>query len=94
MPTPPTGRTIEAFLAELADQDLTIRDWARLHQLDINTVYMAVSGRIAGTRGEARRVIRAMGLTPPPVTGKGTQARARARATTPKTTHRKEGPTT
>lgn len=60
-------RTVDHFLDELSSNDMSIKDWARLHKLDFNTVYSVLQGRAAGRRGKARQVMRAMGLPLPRV---------------------------
>jgi len=67
----PKTRTLDVFLSELADQDLTIKEWASRNGFGANAVYMVVHGRSSGQRGQARKVIRAMGLALPPAPGVG-----------------------
>lgn len=67
-------RTLDQFLTELADKDLTIKAWARQQGLSFNAVYMVIHGRSCGMRGEARKVVRAMGLPIPPAAGVGRAA--------------------
>lgn len=67
-PQSKTGtKTVEQFLAELAERDMSIADWCRQHKQPKNTVYALCGKRFNGTRGEARRVARAMGLALPPM---------------------------
>ena len=51
----PASKTVEQFLAELADADMTIADWARTHKQPLNTVYAVCGKRINGSRGAARK---------------------------------------
>lgn len=71
----PEPRTLDQFLTELADNDLTIKEWARQKGLSFNAVYMVVHGRSSGIRGEARKVVRAMGLPVPQAAGVGRASR-------------------
>lgn len=59
------SRTLNDFLNELSDSDKTLKDWAKEKGLDLDTVYLVARGRTKGTRGESRRVMRAMGLPLP-----------------------------
>lgn len=67
MSTKPTARTLDDFLQELGDKDMSIKEWARQEGFNFNAVYMVLHGRSAGMRGEGRKVLRAMGLPVPPV---------------------------
>lgn len=64
-------RTLDDFLTSLADKDLTIKQWAKQQGFGFNAVYMVVHGRSSGQRGEARKVLRAMGLPLPHAAGVG-----------------------
>lgn len=72
----PASKTVEQFLAELADADMTIADWARTHKQPLNTVYAVCGKRINGSRGAARKVARAMGLALPPMRSQAAKAGA------------------
>jgi gp16 family phage-associated protein len=56
---------LDRFVNQLHDQDKTLIDWAREHRLNINTVYMVSNHRLAGHRGESRKIFRAMGIPLP-----------------------------
>lgn len=64
---PAGGKTVEQFLAELADADMTIADWARKHGHPLTTVYALCGKRFNGSRGASRKVARAMGLALPAI---------------------------
>jgi gp16 family phage-associated protein len=77
--TPPNmkttaSKTVPQFLDELAASDMTLAAWARKHNQCVTTVYMLCLGRVQGTRGKARRVARAMGLSLPPMRSSANQA--------------------
>ena len=59
--------SVHAFLYSLSQSDRTLADWAREHDLPLTTVYQVCNGRLKGRHGEARRVLRAMGVTLPPM---------------------------
>ncbi len=73
-----TERTQQDFLNELAEKDMTLKGWASANGFSFNAVYMVLHGRTKGTRGEARRVLRAMGLALPPIAGNGCKLRTEA----------------
>ncbi len=63
----PPKKTIGQFMKELEEQNLTLADWARERQLDLNVVYMVARGRAIGRRGKSRAVLQAMGIALPPM---------------------------
>lgn len=63
-------RTVVTFLAELEQQDKTLTEWARERKLPMNAVYRVAAQKSMGRWGQARKVLRAMGITPPPVSSK------------------------
>lgn len=66
MKTPPRpSASVAAFLAELSQRDETLAAWARRKKLSINVVYQVAAGRAVGARGNARQVLKAMGVVPP-----------------------------
>lgn len=65
MPRPSENKSVKSFLADLERQNVTLADWARSNNVDLNTAYMLSKGRLSGYRGEARRVLEKMGVTPP-----------------------------
>lgn len=78
-PAPPkTARTIGHFLADLERQNQTLAAWARAHQFDVTAVYDLSRGRIHGRRGQAREILKAMGIEPPPMFGPRPRPTAKA----------------
>lgn len=65
MTTKPTTRTLDQFLTELGDQDMSISDWAKQKGFSLSSVYQVTRERTVGHRGEARKIARAMGLPLP-----------------------------
>lgn len=61
-------KTPAQFAAELAEADMTVADWAREKKQPLGIVYQLLQGRVKGTRGNARKVARAMGLALPAIT--------------------------
>lgn len=61
-------KTPGQFVAELAEADMTVADWAREKKQPVGIVYQLLQGRVKGTRGAARRVARVMGLALPSIT--------------------------
>ena len=60
-------RTLQDFLSELEEKNMTLADWARSNYFSLSTVYVVVNGRNLGKRGEGRRVYQAMGLATSPM---------------------------
>lgn len=65
MTTKQTTRTLDQFFSELADNDMSITDWAKQRGFSLSSVYQVTRGRTLGHRGEARKIARAMGLSLP-----------------------------
>ena len=61
----PQVRTAEDFLKELEDRNLSVAQWCREHRASTNTVWAIAAGRVLGRSGEARRVMKLMGLEVP-----------------------------
>lgn len=61
-------RTVITFLAELRQQDKTLSAWALEQKLPLQAVYRVVKQRSLGRWGDARKVLRAMGVEPPAAT--------------------------
>lgn len=59
--------SVHAFLSSLSKSDRTLADWAREHNVPLTTAYQVANGRLKGRHGEARRVLRAMGVALPPM---------------------------
>jgi gp16 family phage-associated protein len=72
----PASKTVEQFIDELAQADMTIAEWARTHKQPLNTVYALCGKRVVGSRGAARKVARAMGLALPPMCSQTAKAGA------------------
>lgn len=53
------------FLGGLEQQNKTVAQWAKSKDLDLDTTYAVISGRVKGKRGHAREIVRAMGLPVP-----------------------------
>lgn len=62
-----TPRTLQGFLQKLEKEDKTLAQWAREKGFDLNQVYLVARGRSKGCFGESRRILKAMGVTPPPM---------------------------
>lgn len=61
-------RTVLTFLDELHKQDKTLAQWAREKSLPLPAVYRVAKAKAPiGRWGATRQVLRAMGITPPPV---------------------------
>ena len=58
-------RTIEDFLKELEDQDISVSKWCRGHHMSPNTVWALAKGQTLGRSGESRRALKLMGLPLP-----------------------------
>lgn len=58
-------RSISDFLAELSDQNRTLADWAREKGFVLERAYQVARGKAIGRRGDSRRILIAMGVTPP-----------------------------
>jgi gp16 family phage-associated protein len=69
--------SVASFLESLSNADKTLADWARENGLDLTTAYQVSNGRLKGRHGEARRVMRAMGVKPPARRRSGVQASTR-----------------
>ena len=61
----PHERTAEDFFKELEDKDLSVSQWCRDNQASTNTVWSIARGTLVGRGGEARRVMKLMGLPVP-----------------------------
>ncbi len=59
------ARTAEDFFKELEDQNISVSQWCRNHQASTNTVWSIARGVLVGRGGEARRVMKLMGLPVP-----------------------------
>ena len=69
----PVNKTVADFLRTLEEQDLSLAEWARRKNLNMQAVYTVCSGRAQGKRGETRRAMKAMGLPLPPMHRAGKQ---------------------
>ncbi|MDD2711386.1 MAG: hypothetical protein PHU77_00560 [Simplicispira sp.] len=59
------NRTIEDFLKELEDQNISVAKWCREHSMSTSTIWALASGHTLGRSGEARRALELMGLPLP-----------------------------
>ena len=59
--------TLKPFLKGLEDQNKTLASWAREQGFALGEVYALTRGRTQGRRGQAREILIAMGITPPPM---------------------------
>lgn len=66
MKTSPTPAQFDAFLSSLEAQGICISEWARSRGFKTRSVYAVLSRHHTGSRGIAREILLAMGLTPPP----------------------------
>lgn len=71
--TPPPKK-LSDFLEELDSKDMTLKQWAQTHGVDLEATYQVASGRAKGSRGKARLVMRAMGLPLPGLSKKAALA--------------------
>lgn len=62
-----TTPTLQSFLRGLEGQNKTLASWAREHGFDVGEVYSLSRGRTKGRRGQAREILKAMGIEPPPM---------------------------
>ncbi|WP_310613054.1 DNA-binding protein [Limnohabitans sp.] len=60
--TATNSERIKQVKADLVARGVSQVDFARDHGLDYNTMQMVLQGRLKGTRGEAHRVMVALGL--------------------------------
>ncbi|WP_310627067.1 DNA-binding protein [Limnohabitans sp.] len=60
--TATNSERIKQVKADLVARGVSQADFARDHGLDYNTMQMVLQGRLKGTRGEAHRVMVALGL--------------------------------
>lgn len=67
MPKKPTPKSLDQFLKELAESNTTVADWAREQGFRLDSVYAVTRRRAAGTRGEAREILKRMGVALPPM---------------------------
>ena len=58
-------RTVQDFLKELEDQNVSVTQWCREHKFGSSTVWAVIRGTVMGRSGEARRVLQAMRLPLP-----------------------------
>lgn len=58
-------RTIEDFLNELEEQDLSVSKWCRENKLSSNTIWAIARGQVIGRSGDARRALKLMNLPLP-----------------------------
>jgi gp16 family phage-associated protein len=58
-------KTVASFLKELEASNKSLADWARENELSLDAVYSVTRGRSAGKRGDSRKALIAMGVTPP-----------------------------
>ena len=58
-------KTLDKFLQELSDKDMSVADWARANGFSQWMVYQVTQGRVAGYRGKGRAIMRAMGVSVP-----------------------------
>lgn len=63
----PKHKTTDDFLTELDKSNLTVAAWARANQRDLCMTYSVIRGVAKGRRGEARQIMKAMGLPLPPM---------------------------
>lgn len=62
-----TTPTLQSFLKGLESQNKTLASWARDHGFSVGEVYSLSRGRTMGRRGQAREILKAMGVEPPPM---------------------------
>lgn len=63
-------KTVAEFLTSLEAKEMTVAQWAREKGLPARTVYSLIKGRYTGRTGQAREVLKAMGLPTPPIHSK------------------------
>jgi gp16 family phage-associated protein len=56
---------VENFFRTLSDSDMTVAEWARKNSFSRHLVYAVCHGHLAGARGQARQIARAIGLEVP-----------------------------
>ena len=72
---PKTANTSVAdFLRTLEQQNITLAEWSRRNNLDMQAVYAVCNGRALGSRGKTRAVMAAMGLPLPPMHTNGSRS--------------------
>lgn len=69
----PKTRTPTDFLAALRDSDMTVADWCRAHGFSQQLAYRVLNGRSQGRWGEARRIVKKMGLQVPDMPAGGSR---------------------
>lgn len=69
-------KSVEDFLSELEKENITLAEWSRRNNLDMQAVYTVCNGRALGRRGNTRQVMAAMGLPLPPMHKNGVAANA------------------
>ena len=60
-------QSVASFLRTLEKENITLAEWSRRNNLDMQAVYTVCSGRALGRRGKTRQVMAAMGLPLPPM---------------------------
>lgn len=67
-------KTVDQFLLELEKENITLAEWSRRNDLDMQAVYTVCNGRALGRRGKTRAVMEAMGLPLPPMHTNGSRS--------------------
>ena len=59
-------QSVASFLRTLEKENITLAEWSRRNNLDMQAVYTVCNGRALGRRSKTRAVMAAMGLPLPP----------------------------
>jgi len=58
----PVLKTVKEVRKELDEKGMSIAEFARIHHLDLRAVYLVLSGRNKGRRGDAHKAAVVMGI--------------------------------
>ena len=67
-------QSVASFLRTLEKENITLAEWSRRNNLDMQAVYTVCNGRALGRRGKTRAVMAAMGLPLPPMHTNGSRS--------------------